>query len=188
MVIATWILFVLGCLGAADILLFHSISHGIRQHAPSRMELWSHAARGPTYAALFIAIPSLHLGGGWFVGLLVLLVIDLAISIWDFSLEGRSRAQLGGLPTGEYLLHVFLAMLFGGLVVAVLFEGGGLLREPTELRWEPAPVPVLLHWAMLAMAPGVLASGVLDARAALRLGRDRGERSRSDRSGMRTPD
>ncbi len=166
---STWLLFAIGCLGGTDILLFHSIGHGLRKHPPSRNELWSHACRGPVYAALFVLIPSVRLEGAWFWALLALLAVDLLISVWDFSVESRSRAPLGGLPTGEYLLHVAIAMVFGALVATTLFEGGHQLNAPTRIAWSPAPVPPLLRWALLAMSPAVLLSGLLDARAALRL-------------------
>src|SRR5688500_10822937 len=58
MEIATYLLFVLGLLGAADIAIFHSVAHGIRSHPDSAMELFTHSLRGPTYAALFILIPN----------------------------------------------------------------------------------------------------------------------------------
>jgi hypothetical protein len=36
----------------------------------------------------------------------------------DFMLERHSRESFGGLPSGEYVLHIILAMLFGALVMS----------------------------------------------------------------------
>jgi hypothetical protein len=182
MIVATWLLFVLGGLGATDILLFHTIAQSIRRHPAARQELITHSLRGPTYAALFVLVPNCVMQGAWFWVLVALLAVDLAISVWDFAIERESRAFFGGLPTGEYVLHVFIAIVFGALITAVLFEAAPWASAPTRLAWEPAPVPAALRWAFLVMAALVLASGLLDLRAVLRLG----PRSRAS-EGRRAP-
>jgi hypothetical protein len=73
---STYILFLLGCLGATDILVYHSIAHGIRSHADSRLELWIHSLRGPTYAALFVLVPNFALHGAFFWMLIGIFVFD----------------------------------------------------------------------------------------------------------------
>jgi len=166
---ATWLLFVLGLLGAADVALFHMFAHGIRHHPGARKELVAHALRGPTYAALFVALPNLALEGGWFWGLLALLAFDLGISIADFAMEGESRRDLGGLPPGEYVLHTMMAMLFGAMVASILFAAGNRAWLPARVAWEPVPVPDWLRILLGIMAVGVLASGIQDAVAAVRL-------------------
>ncbi len=173
MVIATYLLFVLGCLGAADILLFHSVAHGIRSHPDSRWELVTHSLRGPTYAALFLLIPNFVMQGlaAWLLP--GLLVIDLAISVWDFVLERASRQFLGGLPTGEYLLHMVMAILFGALAAMVSSESLSQVFRPLRFSYEPAAVPDLLRLAMALMAFLVLISGLQDAVAARHLTRCR---------------
>src|SRR5215472_1227318 len=123
MEIPTYLLFALGCLGAADILLFHSVAHGIRSHVDSVGELVTHSLRGPTYAALFLLIPNFELDGLFAWALVTLFVFDVGISIWDFSLEQGSRRFLGGLPSGEYVLHMLMAMVFGALVTSFLSFG-----------------------------------------------------------------
>lgn len=172
MEVSTYILFVLGTLGATDILLYHSIAHGIRDHADSRSELIVHSLRGPTYALLFVLIPNIALHGTFFWLLIGLFGVDVAISIVDFALERRSRAYLGGLPTGEYILHIVLAMLFGALVTSVLYSAGDWRSLPTQLVYAPAKVPLALRLVMtFVMAPLVLISGIQDLRAVLRLER-----------------
>jgi hypothetical protein len=166
---ATYLLFVLGCLGATDIALYHSIAHGIRSHPDSRAELVIHSLRGPTYAALFLLLPNFAMHGLFFWCLIGLFIADLVISIVDFALEGRSRRFFGGLPTGEYILHILLAMLFGALVTAVFFGAGEWAMLPTSIRYAPTEVPVVVRAVMALMALLVFASGVQDALAAVRL-------------------
>lgn len=168
MLTATWLLLSMGLLGAADIVFFHTRAHRLRHHGPARAELWTHALRGPTYCVLFAMVPNATFAGGWFIALLALLAFDLAISIADFWLEPDSRRALGGLPRGEYLLHVVLAMLFGALVASLIHEGGASWNAPTQLTWSDA-VPTWLRMLLGAMAVGVMVSGMQDFAAVRRL-------------------
>ncbi|MCY3001641.1 MAG: hypothetical protein NTV21_07545 [Planctomycetota bacterium] len=170
MLIASCLLLAMAVLGGADILLFHTLAHGIRRHLDSRTELLSHALRGPTYLTLFLAVPNLALDGAWFVALLAVLAFDLAISLWDFAVERASRARLGGMTSGEYVLHILLGILYGALVTSLLLTERHRLDAPTRIAWEPIDGPWALR-AILAVS-GVLAfgSGVLDLLAVRRLG------------------
>src|SRR5262245_52451463 len=171
MEIATYLLFALACLGALDIAMFHSIAHGIRSHADSRSELIVHSLRGPTYCLLFILVPNFAMHGLWFWSLILIFAFDVGISIWDFALERRSRQFLGGLPSGEYVMHIIMGMLFGRLVTAVGFGGQHWPTLPTRVFYAPADVPIALRLVLAIMALLVLISGMQDAVAAWRLRR-----------------
>lgn len=168
--VASYLLLLLGALGATDIVLYHSLAHGIRQHPDARHELVVHSLRGPTYAALFLIVPNFALHGAFSWAFIGLLAFDLALSIWDFAIEGESRRFFGGLPPGEYVLHIVIAMLFGAMIAAVCFESGVSVRLPTALVYEPA-VPIPVRLLFVAMALGVLWSGAQDAHAAWQLRR-----------------
>lgn len=169
MIAATWLLFALGLLGATDIALYHTLSHGIRKHPDCRTELLVHSLRGPTYALLFAVVPNFALHSLWIWALYALPAFDLCLSVWDFAIEKRSRARLGGLPTGEYELHVLLGILFGAFVAMVLAASGDQMSLPTEVVHAPVAVPAALRWTLMAMAISVFASGGLDAAAWWRL-------------------
>ena len=171
MEIATYILFVLGILGATDITVYHSFAHGIRHHPNSRQELIVHSLRGPTYAALFLLVPNMEMYGLFFWCLIALFAVDLAISIVDFALERQSRQFIGGLPSGEYVLHILIAMLFGALVTSVLLGVGQWVRMPTGIVYAPTDVPWLFRPVMAVMAVLVFTSGVQDGIAAFKLRR-----------------
>jgi hypothetical protein len=170
MIAASWLLLLLGVLGATDIWLFHTRAHHLHAHPPARAELITHFLRGPTYFLLFVLVPNFSFHGGAMVALVLLLAFDLAISIADFWLEPDSRRDLGGLPRGEYLLHVLMAMLFGALVAVVLTTGGSL-HEPTALHWLGVEQQAWLRVGLAVMAIGVLWSGLADLVAVRRLGR-----------------
>src|SRR5439155_4555627 len=82
-----------------------------------------------------------------------------------------SRRFLGGLPSGEYVLHMVMAMVFGGLVASVLYGVGEWFHAPTRMAYAPASVPGMLRFILLIMAVLVLISGLQDALAALRMKR-----------------
>ena len=172
---ATYILLAIGLLGAADIVLFHTIANGIRSHADSRQELLVHSLRGPTYASLFVLVPNFALHGAWFWALIGIFVVDVGISLWDFAIEKRSRTVFGGLPTGEYILHILIAMLFGALVMSVAYGAGHWGFLPTYVGYSPVAVPGLLRLFLAVMAGVVLFTELGDLRAALRLGKGRVE-------------
>jgi hypothetical protein len=182
--IATYLLLVLGLLGAADIAMYHSVAHGIRSHPDSRQELMVHSLRGPTYAALFLVIPNFTLHGAAFWLLMALLAVDVAVSIVDFAIERQSREFLGGLPSGEYVLHMVIAMVFGAMVTAIVLRAGRWGLEPTSMRYQPAQVPLLVRFLLAIMAVVVLYSGVQDALAVIRM-RGMPTRSESTRAASR---
>jgi hypothetical protein len=153
------------------------LAHGIRSHPDSRLELVIHSLRGPTYALLFLVVLNIVLYGLFFWFLIGLFAVDIAISIADFAVERESRRFLGGLPSGEYVLHIIIAMMFGALVTSVWFGAPDWLKRPTCIAYAPANVPGLLRVTMAVMAVLVLVSGFQDALAAYRL---RGRSLRSD--------
>lgn len=166
---SSYILFALGFLGAVDIAVYHSFAHGIRHHQSSRNELIVHSLRGPTYAALFVLVPNVHMHGVFFWGLISLFFVDLVISVVDFALERKSRQFIGGLPSGEYVLHMLIAMFFGALVTSVWISVSWWSNMPTELLYYPADVPWILRAVMGVMAILVFLSGVQDLVAAVKL-------------------
>ena len=171
MILPAYLLFAIGLLGAADILFFHTLAQRLRSHRPARAELLTHFLRGPTYALLFLGVPNFAFEGAWFWFLQALLLFDVAISIADFWLEPESRRALGGLPRGEYLLHVVIAMCFGALLLATWNESVAGRGAPTALRWIEDGAPTLLRAALAIMAPIVLWTGLCDLAAVIRLGR-----------------
>ena len=170
MVLATYLLIIIGFLGAFDIALYHTHTHNIRKLKSARTELIFHSLRGPTYAILFLVIPNFATHGAYCIELTALLVFDVAISILDFAVERKSREPVGGLPSGEYVLHSIIAMLFGAFVLCVWNAGVVWIDQPTALIYEPV-VNDMTRGLLAIMSLGVLISGIQDAVAVVRLGR-----------------
>ncbi|MEQ8763711.1 MAG: hypothetical protein RL885_07285 [Planctomycetota bacterium] len=171
MTVSIWLLAGIGVLGAIDIVAYHTLAHAIRRHPECRREVLIHAARGPGFMILFGLLPNLAWEGAWFWALIAVLAAELPISLVDFLIEKRSRSHLGGLPTGEYILHSAIAVLYGALIACVFFEGAHWASSPTGLRWEPAAVPLALRVLLGLMAAGALVACAQDLLAARRLDR-----------------
>lgn len=161
------LLFVIGFLGATDVLLYHSVSHGIRTHPDSKIELIFHALRGPTYAFLFIIIPNFLLCGIWYWILVLILVFDVAISIADFWVEEKSRDFLGGLPSGEYVLHMIIAMIFGAFFLSVVIFYSKYSHLESQIYYLPISWEVSLVFSIMAVL--VFYSGLQDALAVFKM-------------------
>ena len=112
MLIATALLFTIGVLGAADILIFHTIKGQLVRRPECRREAVIHVLRGFVYAAQFIVIPGYRFTGAWFWALVALFVIDISIAVTDVWEEPKSRASQGGLSSAEYLMHIGLSVDF----------------------------------------------------------------------------
>jgi hypothetical protein len=126
---------------------------------------------------LFLVTPNFETHGLWAIALASLLVFDVGISIADFALERRSRANLGGLPSGEYVLHMLMAILFGAFVA---------LLAPNLIAWARSDTAVVASEALAVgcvriilglFAFCVLISGFLDAVAAAQLTRKTRDRT-----------
>jgi hypothetical protein len=167
-VVPSWILLAMGVLGALDIVLFHMWKQRLRSRSESRAELVTHFLRGPTYAALFLAVPNLRMEGAWFGALLAVLAFDVVISIADFWLETASRKSAGGLPRAEYVLHSLIAILFGALITTVLRDASAL-DAPTAATWIESGPPQALRILLAVLAPIALGSSLLDLAAVIRM-------------------
>jgi hypothetical protein len=168
--IALSLLALQGVIGAFDTLYYHEW----RARLPARgrtaaPELGLHAARDFFYAVLFGTLPFLAWRGGWVLVLGGVIVAEIVLTLWDFVVEIAVRKSLGDVYAGERVTHAVMGILYG----AMLAHLWPTLREwwtmPTAFSLDPAPVPDLLRWALLAMAIGVFLSGLRDLYAALEL-------------------
>ncbi|ADO75841.1 SRPBCC family protein [Stigmatella aurantiaca] len=161
MTTATLLLLGLGVLGAFDIAWFHSYKARLVTRPECRREAIFHAVRGGVYAVQFLCVPNLRLTGAWYLGWLVLFGVDVAVAFLDVREEPRSRASLGGLSGGEYLMHVVLSVGVGALLHAVFSTTWGDWRLPTQVLG--SEVPWVLRLAAGCMAVGCLSVSALEA-------------------------
>ena len=170
MTIALWLLAIQGVIGAFDTLYYHEW----RAQLPARgrraaSELKLHAGRDLFYGVLFGTLPWLAWHGGWVVMLVGVLVAEIVLTLTDFIAEITVRRDLGDVYGGERVTHAIMGILYGAMIANLIPTLIDWWRLPTAIQAAVTPVPRALVTALLAMAAGVLLSGVRDLYAALEL-------------------
>ena len=148
-------------LGLTDTLVHHEGTERLAWRPSQRRELQLHGARNLLYAVLFLALGWCEPHGLFAMGLLALLAVELAITLWDFVEEDRTRK----LPWTERVLHTVLTLNYG-VILAMLV--------PLLLGWSALPGALVrsdqgwIGWLCLLAAVGVTLSGLRDLAAARR--------------------
>jgi uncharacterized protein len=160
MTIALTLLIAQGVLGALDTLVYHELWARLPGTPSARRELRLHAARDFAYAILFGTLGWVAWHGALTWALAGLLLFEIAITLWDFIEEDRTRR----LPAGERVMHSVMAILYGGFLANLIPELRDWVARPTAfVRNDTGP----LAWGMSVMAAGVFLSGVRDLLASL---------------------
>lgn len=155
------ILLFLGALGAFDVVYFHMKKAQITERPECRTEAIIHVVRGLVYAVQFALLPNVALRGAWTAALVVLFAVDASVAALDVLAEPRSRASQGGLPPGEYFMHIVLSVLAGALIHAALGAAWAARGEATAIALVPQ-APLAVRLVLGVMAVGSLGSAVLD--------------------------
>ncbi len=158
MITTLMILATVGTIGAIDVLYYHLYRFRLYSQPGCVAEEVTHLLRNAIFIAVLIVCMQ-PASPGWARVMFFLFAADMTNSVVDVLLERRSREALGGLPSGEYLVHI-LSTFGTGLAVA----------SYTASLGSPAPVlEGLLFWqiwGMVGMGVVLLAiEGVLFARA-----------------------
>lgn len=106
-------------IGAIDVVYYHLYKFRLYEREESVGEEVTHLVRQGAYVAIVALLAGGIRDAATDAAMLFLLAIDFTSSLVDVSLEHRSRASLGGLPRGEYVLH-FLGT-FGAAVAAATY-------------------------------------------------------------------
>jgi phosphatidylglycerophosphate synthase len=150
-----------GVLGGLDVLLNHELLARLPAKGYAGPEESMHSAREWIFFAIFLSLAWFEWHGAavWWIAALYL--GEVAVSARDVVIEGETRV----LPKPERVLHLFLFMNLGALVVLV---GQALLG------WHGLPAAVVrthhgwASWVLTAMALGTLAWAVRDGVCAWR--------------------
>ncbi|NTX63303.1 SRPBCC family protein [Myxococcus sp. CA051A] len=149
--VAFYLLLAIGLLGAFDVLYFHLWRGRLHERPECQREVLWHTARHLIYALQFLWVPHVRFQG-WALGLLgVLYAADVFVALADVWEERDSRASQGGVPRGEYFMHVVLSVLVGLYLMATFHAVWADRLLPTGLRVDPPLVPVALRALMTVM-------------------------------------
>jgi hypothetical protein len=159
-----WLLALQGVLAGFDTVLNHELIARLPQKPSARPELGTHVCRELIWTVLLFGLGwyAWHGGAAWVIA--GLLAAEVAVTCWDEFIENRSRV----LPQNERILHVFLTLNLGAIIV-VLYP---LLRE-----WGTRPTALVprdygaLSWIISLFALSAAAWAVRDTLAWRRLGR-----------------
>lgn len=149
-------------LGAFDTLWHHEFTERLAWRAGQEKELRLHGVRNLIYALVFVLIGWWQPQGLVAAALIMLLVVELFITLWDFVEEDRSRR----LPATERVTHTLLTLNYGLILALLVPLLLAWVREPTGLA---ASNDLLWGAVMSAAALGVGIFGVRDLFAARRL-------------------
>ena len=155
---AIWFLLAQGVLGAFDTLWYHEYKLRLPHAHTARAELRLHAARDFAYAVIFVSLGAVAWHGMLAWALLVILVFEIVVTLWDFVEEDRTRT----LPPGERITHAVMGILYGAFLYTLV---------PELWRWSQLPTGFArldhgwLSWALVAFGLGVAGSGVRDLHA-----------------------
>lgn len=94
--------------------------------------------------------------------LAVLYFCDVFVAWADVLEENRSRAAQGGLPRGEYFMHVVLSVLVGCYLMATIQATWLDFYLPTIIVYSPPNVPLVLRLYMMAMSVVAFGNFILD--------------------------
>jgi hypothetical protein len=162
MTAAFYLLLAIGLLGAFDVLYFHTWRGRLQERAECQREVLWHTARHLIYALQFLWVPHLRFQGWALTLLAALYAADVFVAWADVWEERDSRAPQGGVPRGEYLMHVVLSVLVGLYLMSVFHAVWPDRLLPTGLRVDPPAVPVALRTFMTVMGVVALASFARD--------------------------
>ncbi len=148
-------------MGGFDTLYHHELTQRLAWRPSQARELALHGVRNLAYAAMFLALGWTEVHGGWAAALAALLVGEMAITLWDFVEEDRSRH----LPASERVTHTLLTLNYGVMLAMLVPVLAGWLRLPTAIVRVDHGV---MGWLCALAALGVVVSGLRDMAAAKR--------------------
>ena len=121
-------------LGMYDGFYLHIFKYKLYEHNESRKEHVTHTIRGILFPCILYCC-YLANGNTWFVLGLLILAADIIVTVVDAYMEGDSRSFMGGLPRGEYIIHLLVnGFHFAAIAVFIvakveLSEIGFMLTE-----------------------------------------------------------
>jgi hypothetical protein len=117
---ATILLVLFAVVGGIDGVYYHGMKFKLYEKAASRREHWLHTGRAVLFPPAVIILFAQAPGGALLWAGVALLAADFVLMVWDTWEEKASRSVWGGLPRGEYLIHLLATGLhFAALALAL---------------------------------------------------------------------
>lgn len=153
------LVFVQVAMGGFDTLYHHELTERLAWRPSQAGELRLHGVRNLSYAVMLLAFGWTRPQGALAVVLILLMLAELVVTLWDFVEEDRTRK----LPASERVTHTLLTLNYGVVLALVIPLLSGWATAPTALV--PTSYGV---WSLLCAlaAVGVVVFGLRDLAAA----------------------
>ncbi|MEW6058262.1 MAG: hypothetical protein AB1540_16790 [Bdellovibrionota bacterium] len=149
------LLSVAAVVGGVDMIYYHLYKFKLYKQPSARGEMITHLARDLIMGIGVFIFVRYTPKGGWFYFVGFLLVLDLINSVVDVLMESKSRAPLGGLPRGEYLVHILGTFIVGTITMAYFILFWDFKDQPTTLEaLRPDALPTWISLQGHATAAG----------------------------------
>ncbi len=117
---STLLLLGFAALSMVDGVYLHLWRYRLWARAASRREHWLHTARALLFAPIVLLVFASPTAGTALWAGVTLLAVDQVFEVLDVLEERRSRAGIGGLGSGEYLVHAMLVTLRAAAIALAL--------------------------------------------------------------------
>ena len=150
-----YLLLIIAHLGLFDVLYFHNYKCKLHLRKECHREVFWHVWRHLIYALQFIWVANFRFHGYALILLGVLYFFDVFVAWADVLEENKSRKKQGGMPRGEYFMHVVLSLLVGAYLINTFQTIWADKNLATAIVYMPPEVPFSLQVYMTTM--GVIA-------------------------------
>jgi hypothetical protein len=152
-----------GLMAGVDTVLNHEILARLPQRAQARTEVGLHVIRESIWTVLLAGLAwfAWHGAAAWVIA--ALLAAEVVVTACDEFIENRTRV----LPQNERVLHVFLTLNLGAVIMLLVPVLAGWSKRPTGLV---ATSHGALSWILGVLALAAAAWAVRDLFAWRRLG------------------
>jgi hypothetical protein len=155
------LLLAMASIGSIDGAYYHTYRFALYRQPSARLETVTHVIRAFALAFTVLVLSAGTPVGRWFWVVAAVFAIDFVDDVVDVAIEPRSRAPLGGLPPLEYLIHMIVMALSGGVWVSFLVAGWATRGQPTAIV--PRALPWIIVWMGRGVAVGAILMGAGDA-------------------------
>ncbi len=156
--ISSWILLLFLGLSIFDGIYYHLWKFRLQEREDSNFEHITHTVRAVLFIPTTILIYLIGATGWLLWAAIIVLAFDLITEIIDVLNERASRSTLGGLPSGEYLVHIMLTTL---RVSALTLAFAALPSEAWFTNSPSIVVPAFSKLVALQALPGALFVAIL---------------------------
>ncbi len=164
--IVIYLLIFQGAIGGYDVLWNHEWKEKLPTKPTAALEQKIHGVRELFYAVMFLGLAWFGWNGMWAWVLSGVIVIEIALTAWDFVTEDKTRV----LSASERVTHLVLSMT-GGAYITLLI--------PVLLDWSHLPSGLVsveygfCSWVLTVFGIGVFAWGIRDLWSGLVLSKNR---------------